>query len=239
VRTSTPTPTATATPPPSNTPISNTPPTTAPYFQTLPVGAVLPSTAQCAAAVHRSTWEPRPENTTANHAAPMGVASIDDNTRAAALAARVDGAFTGTTDEILQWASCKWGFDDNITRAQAAVESWWRNGSPGDWDNSCGCYVSFGILQIKRTTHPGTYPQSAQSTAFNADYALAWRRACYEGAFTWLNTVSGNGAAYQAGDVWGCLGLWYSGRWYDAGARDYITKVQAQLAQKSWLNSGF
>jgi autotransporter family porin len=249
VRTATPTktataiptqaPTATVTPPPAGTQVGAAAPVNAPFFQTLGVGAALPTSTQCAAAVHHSTWEPRPENITANHAGPMSVASIDDNTRADWMAKRVDGNFTGTTDEILQWASCKWGFDDNITRAQAAVESWWRHGSPGDWEAGCGCYVSFGILQIKRTTHPGTYPQSEQSTAFNADYALAWRRACYEGAFTWLNTVSGNGAAYQAGDVWGCLGLWYSGRWYDAGAQDYINKVQRNLEDRPWLSAGF
>ena len=38
---------------------------------------------------------------------------------------RVDGAFTGTTDEIFQWAACKWGLADNLLRAIAVRESTW------------------------------------------------------------------------------------------------------------------
>jgi hypothetical protein len=41
-----------------------------------------------------------------------------------------DGASGGTqtygnTDEIIQWVSCKWGFDTDAARAQAIVESNW------------------------------------------------------------------------------------------------------------------
>ena len=32
---------------------------------------------------------------------------------------RITGNFTGTTDEIIQWAACKWGWSDNVVRAQA------------------------------------------------------------------------------------------------------------------------
>ena len=39
-------------------------------FTTLPPGSVLPSEKDCAARIHRSTWEPRPDNTTANHSVP-------------------------------------------------------------------------------------------------------------------------------------------------------------------------
>jgi len=31
----------------------------------------------------------------------------------------------GNTDEIIQWVSCKWGFDTDAARAQAIVESNW------------------------------------------------------------------------------------------------------------------
>ena len=40
--------------------------------------------------------------------------------------ARVTGNFTGTTDQIIQWAACKWGIDEDIVRAQAAKESGWH-----------------------------------------------------------------------------------------------------------------
>ena len=44
---------------------------------------------------------------------------------------------TGTSParpaEILRWAACKWGIDQDIVFAQAAVESWWRQTTLGDW----------------------------------------------------------------------------------------------------------
>ncbi|HEX4714210.1 MAG TPA: hypothetical protein VH164_04715 [Ktedonobacteraceae bacterium] len=46
-------------------------------------------------------------------------------------------------------------------------------------------------------------------------------------------------ARYHAGDIWGCLGRWYSGGWYDQGAVNYIQKVKTALAQKAWLEAGF
>ena len=39
-------------------------------FTTLPPGATLPDEQECAARVHRSSWEPRPDNRTANQSVP-------------------------------------------------------------------------------------------------------------------------------------------------------------------------
>src|SRR5262249_31841624 len=39
---------------------------------------------------------------------------------------RVNGQFQGTTDEIFQWAACKWGLPDNLLRAIAVRESGWN-----------------------------------------------------------------------------------------------------------------
>jgi hypothetical protein len=38
---------------------------------------------------------------------------------------RVTGHFSGTTDEIFQWAACKWGLPDNLLRGIAVRESTW------------------------------------------------------------------------------------------------------------------
>jgi hypothetical protein len=35
--------------------------------------------------------------------------------------------------------------------------------------------------------------------------------------------------------VWGCVGSWFSGNWYDSGARNYISQVQTWVANKTWL----
>jgi autotransporter family porin len=59
------------------------------------------------------------------------------------IAPRINGGFTGTTGEILRWAACKWGIDQGIVFAQAAVESWWRQTTLGDWESS-GCPPGHG-----------------------------------------------------------------------------------------------
>jgi len=41
------------------------------------------------------------------------------------------------------------------------------------------------------------------------------------------------------GDLWGCVGYWYSGNWYDAGAQDYIAKIKNQLNAKLWVSWGY
>ena len=206
-------------------------------FNTLLPGTALPTGAECAKRVRRSAWEPRPEN-----AAPNGYIALagtdynienkwgGDEAANARLIARIDGAFTGTTDEIIQWGACKWGFDEDGVRAVAVQESDWRMSAVGDQGQS------FGLLQIKRTALPGSYPASARSTAFNVDFALAVRRACYEGNLTWLVPHS---TPYAAGDEWGCIGAYFSGKWYDEGAQGYIAKVKAFYDQRIWQQPDF
>ncbi len=155
------------------------------------------------------------------------------------LAARISGNFTGSTDDILRWVSCKWGIDEDVTRARAWTESSWRISTAGDETDTraaCDylglptpCPQSYGLLQVKGTIHEGTYPHSFQSTAWGVDYAMAWQRACFEGAFTWLDDQG-----YSAGDLSGCIGAWYSGEWYDAGANRYLDDVAGNLASRPW-----
>jgi hypothetical protein len=82
---------------------------------------------------------------------------------------------------------------------------------------------------------------SRDDTAFNVEYVLGVIRTCFEGWTTYLNnrTPLPGYARYHAGDIWGCLGRWYSGSWYDQGAVNYIQKVKTALAQKAWLEAGF
>ncbi len=178
----------------------------------------------------------------------------DDPRAGTVIAARVDGNFTGTTDEILQWAACKWGIDEDVVRAQAAVESWWRQTTLGDWgtdptqcppghglgaDGAPGqCPQSWGILQNRWPYEQSSWPGIAQSTAFNADTAYGIWRACFEGYELWLNTVP-RGQNYAAGDQWGCVGRWYAGRWHTAAADGYVAKVQSYLSQRIWEQPNF
>jgi hypothetical protein len=147
----------------------------------------------------------------------------------------VTGHFTGTTDEILQWAAYKWGFNPALLRAVASVESWWRMSTNGDNGDS------FGLFQVRRPYHCRgvVCDWFRDDAAFNADYYGAILRSYYDGTETWLNTVSGNGAPYHAGDLWDSVGAWYSGRWHDAGALQYIAHVRANLAQRIWRKPEF
>jgi hypothetical protein len=228
-------------------------------FTTKRPGAALPSGAQCA------TWvraRPYPENKGANRTAnqTMGHRLGPDffsggNARAnSAITPRVDGRFTGTTGQILRWAACKWGIDENLVLAQAAVESWWQQGTLGDWttdgtrcapahglgtDGRPGeCPESFGIMQNRYPYERSAWPGIANSTAMNADLAYAIWRACFEGYETWLNTVE-RGRDYAAGDEWGCMGRWFSGRWHTPAGQGYVDRVRGYLDQRIWQTPNF
>jgi hypothetical protein len=172
--------------------------------------------------------------------------------RADELRKQITGDFAGTTDEILQWVACKWGINEDIVRAEAVTESYWHQNQlgdwttdrslcpPGTWDGS-GCYQSYGILQLKFYYFQSAWPMSRDDTAFNAEYVYGVIRNCYEGWTTYLYDrvpVAGY-PRYHAGDLWGCIGRWYSGGWYDQDAITYINKVKEHLANKDWSQPGF
>lgn len=227
--------------PSTGTPITTAPatttsaaPTTSPSGDIPPGGMFpligpdqpLPSGADCAARVQRNPWEPRPENTTANQTKPTGPAPYGMTTwftakaDSSAYRGRVDGNFTGTTDEIIQWASCKWGFPTDLDRAQAVSETTWAQAFVGDNGES------FGLYQMKRTVWGG-YPNSQNSTAFNVDWALGLRRACYDGA-EWYPELRGNLDA--------CIGVHYSGDPDESTWRWYTDEVRGYEQSKPWLS---
>lgn len=296
---------ALTTPPSTTTTAVPVTPTTAPPWTegnsgpfAIAPGASLPTDAECAARVVK-TAENRSANAAAN--ATTGAAGAatyrnwGTNATAVAYAKRVSGNYKGTTDEIVQWASCKWGFDPEPVRAQVMIESSWRQGAYGGFVPDNGkctdpklrratpattttttpapaaptttttavvgppllagdqppvdastdgtqpfptpsttalpapfeCPTAFGLMQLRSDYQPGSYPMSARSTAFNLDYSLAMKRACYDGV-GWLGVQT-------KGNAWGCVGVHYSGKWLDDPAKAYIAKVQAAMGKKAWL----
>jgi hypothetical protein len=199
---------------------------------TIPSGTPLPRGDESAVLVRRRP-ETRPPNTTANHTVPSGRVAwppLAKHWRGwIAKRRRVTGRFTGTTDEILQWGAYKWGIDEDVLRAVAFRESEWLQGAVGDRGGS------FGIMQVKNRQADGSvdnggYPWTQLSTALNVDYYGAWIRACLAGDFrggSWLYRGT-------RGDLWGCVGAWFSGGWYDEGARAYVAEVKRFLADRSW-----
>jgi autotransporter family porin len=88
-----------------------------------------------------------------------------------------------------------------------------------------------------RGNQNGTFPFNRDSTAFALDYLASQLRGCYEGWEWWLaNTGTGD---YRAGDLWGCVGAWYSGDWHSGTADRYVSRVRHELARRTWLDAGW
>jgi hypothetical protein len=279
--------------------LSSAPPRRSGYFKTRPVGAWddLPGGRRCTRTVHRSTWEPRPDNAGPNSRMPrVGRVhrAFENRPRSLQhtyhrrwdrwLLPRVTGHFTGRTDEVFQWAACKWGISDNVLRAIAVRESTWfqheiypsgrcvvewgcgdffetpsaassaycdaiaRQGRDYQLDFGAGnCPKTFSIVGVMswqdpewgamRANQNGTFPFNRDSTAFAVDYLGATLRGCYEGWILWL--ADAGPAAYTRGDLWGCVGTWYSGEWRSAAALGYIGNVRRELADRTWLQPGW
>lgn len=228
----------------------NSPPPPGGYFALSAPGTPFPSDAVCAAQVHHSSWEPRPDNTTANHTVPpagyLTATNPDwDATWNANYRTRITGNFTGTTDEIIQWAACKWRWPDELVRGEAVDETNWHQNGTGDTSStaancfpgySAPCPTSFGLLQIKWYFNPShtiagnAMPWARDSTAFAIDYTLAELRGCYDGLSTYLGNTTGN--------VAGCVGAWWSGSWDPTGGA-YWSRVNAFTQAKDWLKPAF
>ena len=237
------------------------PPASTIQVSILSPGTALPDEAECTSRVHLTSKEARPDNTTANNhvpttqqisdLAPWGSANGLDP-KADAFRKQITGNYTGTTDDIIQWAACKWGIDADLIRAEAIAESNWHQNQTGDWTtdkslcppgewNGTGCFQSYGMLQIKYIYNTTAWPMSRDDTAFNVEYAYGIIRTCFEGWATYLahDTPLPGYPSYHAGDIWGCIGRWYSGAWYDQSAINYINSVKAHLQNKEWLEQSF
>lgn len=169
-----------------------------------------------------------------------------------------NGQYTGTTDDILEWAACTEGWNENWARAESVVESSWQQSEGGDTAN--GCAHSYGILQVRDNgsvcppNHDGWggYPLTHTSTAFAAQMQMSYLRACFDGSIDYLypggQTVAQIAAANGGGTnptgagwqfvAWGCVGSWFSGEWGwnndGSGGPQYIAAVQSALSNQSW-----
>ena len=162
---------------------------------------------------------------------------------------RATGNFTGSTDDIIRWAACKWGYPEDLLRAQAARESTGKMDALGVWvsdpsrclpghpigaDGRPGqCPGAVGIVQIYGYHFQPGIEGSTRSTAYNLDLGLAIWRDCFEGNERWL------GSNYGAGDLWGCVGRFYSGDWYGPSANWYIGELQSYMNQRIWTTARY
>jgi hypothetical protein len=63
------------------------------------------------------------------------------------------------------------------------------------------------------------------------DYLGSYLRGCVEGWVLWMHPAGG--------DMWGCVGSWYSGDWHSSAADGYINRVQNEIAGTTWLDADF
>src|SRR5713101_5728344 len=157
------------------------------HFPTISAGATLPAGERCASLIV-PTPEVRPANLPFNRTVPTLVQlarfhahPVRGSNLRPEVFARVDGAYSGSTEMILRWAGCKWGIDEDVVRAQAWTESKWIQGGlepaagGGDkrtdrrqcvqedfadlWNFACKdcCFQSWGILQTKVFYAPATW----------------------------------------------------------------------------------
>ena len=109
------------------------------------------------------------------------------------------------------------------------------------------CYQSWSLWQTKVYYEYTTWPMMMESTPFAADYRYADQRSCMNGDYSTYfsssdklpNTYATDIAAYKAGGpadtvLWGCIGMHFSGNWYDSAANSYITETQGHLNLQDW-----
>ncbi|MFZ0042493.1 MAG: hypothetical protein WAK93_14370 [Solirubrobacteraceae bacterium] len=228
-----------------------------------------PLSDQQAAAGVIPTAENRPQNAGPNHYMPTSAQlqtfrSATNNLGQSVLVANpynryVTGHYTGTTDEIIQWAAQKWGIPADVLRAEYVQESDWKMSQLGDLTTVTPAqyaqyppqarvagtdevYESMGISQIKWTPNgsvgAGTEPLRWESTAFNVDYQAATVRFYYDdpgGARSdWGDST------YSPGQAWNSIGGWYEPYpWLNQGQLNYVHEVQSQLSARRWTKAGF
>lgn len=193
-----------------------------------------PISDDAAAAKVRGNYEPRPANRLSNRRVPSQRLLRAWRRQIEMPYERfVTGAFRGTTDRIIQWAAFKWGLPRDLLRAVAVKESWWRMSAVGDNGDS------FGLFQVRRPYHcRGECLIARRYTAWNADYYGGIIRAYFDGRMGWLNTVE-RGREYRAGDIWGSVGAWFSGRWWTPDSREYIQAVRQIRRDRTWRSGEF
>jgi hypothetical protein len=195
---------------------------------TRPPKSTVLSDRTAACLVNLSRFEPRPQNTKANHRVPStaqlaAFRRVNRNP----YKSRITGHYVGTTDEIIQWAAWKWGVSADLLRAVAVYESWWKQSIIGDGG------TSYGIMQLKKTFNPGFWPLVQRSTAFDVDAYAATLRYYYDGHATWLHH------GYRAGDIWGSVGAYFKAQWHTPPADHYARGVRTHMLAQTWRGTHF
>jgi len=170
----------------------------------------------------------------------------------------VTGGFSGTTDQIIEWAAEKWGINANWLRAEYVVESDWNQNQWSDLAtvanvNAYPPQSRVSATQVNQSTglssvkwnHPdvndsgtGTEPLRWKSTAFNADYQASQVRFYFDNP-QGLRSAWGD-STYRPCENWLSIGGWYNPYpWNNAGQKSYIQSVKTVQVNRPWTQPGF
>jgi len=235
--------------------VDDAPPPPGGYLGSLPAGAWarLPDDTSCAARVHQSMWEPRPDNDVPNHqlpdadavraafaARPRDTAGGYDPRWDSWLLPRVTGHHSGTTDENIQWAACKWGLSDDLLRAIAFRESGWfqyevyasgrcvEQHGCGDLVTAPGAASRTYCSGLTAAGHdyeadyaPGTCPGTFSLVGVKSWQAPAWGRmpGNQNGTFPFNRDSTAYALDYLGAFLRGCQEGWVTWLHVSAGAR--------------------
>lgn len=249
--------TVTTTAPTTTTP----PPPTRQYFGTDPVGtASLPrADTYCADHILLNMWEPVSHGNAQYNVPRDDIATNWGDSRFSwwnsfpnwlTKRAQVDGHFTNsdgttpTTTELISFAACKWGVDEDLIRAVAVQESDWHQHFWGDRCNNTNDALgigSYGITQIKNFNCSnqgdwGGFRRTYDSTPFNLDFNAAAFRGCMDRDFWYTYTDERNGSAIAPSDTAtmqrACVSAWFAGDVHTNSS--YVNSVYAHLAARDW-----
>ena len=182
---------------------------------------------------------------------PWNIANWSTTTARWRSQARITGSFTGTTDEVLQWTACKWGFDEDHVRAEAFEQ---RSGPrpctatgtdaptskcPPDADTrpvngALECAQTYGMLQVVWQYHKSAWPMFRDSTPFHLDFVYALRRVCFEGWDTRPGRPLANPHALRQGRDGAAWAPTSAAVGTTPGRRTTFDDVQGQLAGRGW-----
>jgi hypothetical protein len=236
------------------------------------IGFAPMSDADAAAQVIRVP-EVRPENTGRNNYVPsdsqLAAMRVADQTAAGWSPSTVNpylqyvtgriGLTNPTTDEIIQWASWKWGIPTDLLRAEAHLESRWSMDFLGDRrtvtpevylqhppqariPSTNDVYQSLGFMQVQWTPDgslgPGSDPLRYLSTPFNIDYACSFIRFHLDDPLG-HRTNWGDGT-YFAGDYDHAQGGWFQPYpWLNSGQLSYVSQIATRMQTRPWIVAEF
>ena len=183
-------------------------------------------TPRAAKLVKRSRFEPRPANREAVPAGAKSAATLRVFRAQSDMpyARSVTGRFTGTTDEVIQWAARKWGLKPDLLRGVDDGRVVVADEHARRQRRLVQALPGPPPLPLHRARVPGVpRRRGAQRGLLRRDPARVLRREAglaehglgRRAGSGDERSARGRGGRYRRGDLWGSVGAWFSGRWWN------------------------